>query len=107
MLFNQIGLEIKKPDIKPIGIRKTENFKYKPSTFVQLLKVNLSYCNVNNIFTLLEDEEKMQFLHDNKVFIHDIDFTRDYKGVFNKEDVIKHFFHRYNFHSNTAQYLIH
>ncbi|KAK8836650.1 hypothetical protein M9Y10_037586 [Tritrichomonas musculus] len=97
MLFNQIGLEIKKPDIKPIGIRKTENFKYKPSTFVQLLKVNLSYCNVNNIFTLLEDEEKMQFLHDNKVFIHDIDFTRDYKGVFNKEDVIKHLINNHNF----------
>ena len=35
MLFNQIGLEIKKPDIKPIGIRKTENFKYKPSTTIK------------------------------------------------------------------------
>ena len=96
-VLNQLDIDICKPDIKPIGIKNTDGFAFKPSSFVQLLKVNLSNISINNIFNLLEDSNKIEFLHNNNVYIHDIDFTRDYKGVFNKRDVIKHLVHEYNF----------
>ena len=96
-VLNQLDIDICKPDIKPIGIKNTDGFAFKPSSFVQLLKVNLSNISINNIFNLLEDSNKIEFLHNNNVYIHDIDFTRDYKGVFNKRDVIKHLVREYNF----------
>ena len=96
-VFNELDININKSDIKPIGIKRTNAYKYKPSTFAQLLKVNLSKCDVDNVFSLLEDKEKLEFMHKNNVFIHDIDFTRDYKGVFNKEDVIKYLVNEHDF----------
>lgn len=36
-------------------------------------------------------------MHVNSVYIHDIDFTRDYKSVFNKRAVIKHLVHECDF----------
>ena len=96
-VLNQLDVDINKPDIKPIGIKKTDGFNYKPSTFVQLLKVNLANVPTDNVFSLLEDTHKIDFMHANSVYIHDIDFTRDYKGVFNKRDVIKHLVHECDF----------
>lgn len=96
-VLNQLDIEINKPDIKPIGIKNTDGFTYKPSSYVQLLKVNLSNVSIDNVLNLMEDINKIEFLHNNNVFIHDIDFTRDYKGVFNKRSVIKHLVHEYGF----------
>ena len=36
-------------------------------------------------------------MHANSVYIHDIYFKRDYKGVFNKRAVIKHLVHEFDF----------
>ncbi|KAK8888556.1 hypothetical protein M9Y10_033287 [Tritrichomonas musculus] len=96
-VLNQLDINIRKPDIKPIGIKSADGFAYKPSSFVQLLKINLSNISIDSIFNLLEDSTKIEFLHGNNVYIHDIDFTRDYKGVFNKRDVIKHLVNEHNF----------
>ena len=96
-VFNDLHLDVSKRDIKPTYIKATDGFINKPSSFVQLLKVNLSNCDIDNIFSLLEDNEKLAYLANNNIFIHDIDFTRDYKGVFNKEQVIKHLIDEYDF----------
>ena len=96
-VLNQLDIDIRKPDIKPIGIKSADGFAYRPSSFVQLLKVNLSNVSIDSIFNLLGDSTKIEFLHENRVYIHDIDFTRDYKGVFNKRDVIRHLVGEHNF----------
>ena len=96
-VFNQLDIKISKAEIKPIGITSTDKFAYKPSSYVQLLKVNLANVDVDNVFSLLEDTNKIEFMHSNNVYIHDIDFTRDYKGVFNKRDVVKHLIQEHGF----------
>ena len=96
-VLNQLDIDIRKPDIKPIGIKSADGFAYRPSSFVQLLKVNLSNVSIDSIFNLLGDSTKIEFLHENLVYIHDIDFTRDYKGVFNKRDVIRHLVGEHDF----------
>ena len=96
-VFNDLSLNVSKRDIKPAYIKATDGFTHKPSSFEHLLKVNLSDCDVNNIFSLLEDNEKLSYLAKNNIFIHDIDYTRNYKGVFNKEQVIKHLIDEYDF----------
>ena len=47
----------------------------------------MSNCDVDNVFSLLEYNEKLSYLAKNNIFIYDIDYTRDYKGVFNKDEV--------------------
>ena len=96
-VFNDLSLDVSKRDIKPTYIKSSVGFVHKPSSFVQLLKVNLSNCDVDNIFGLLEDKEKLSYMAKNNIFIHDIDYTRDYKGVFNKEQVIKHLIDEHGF----------
>ena len=97
MVLNQLDIDIRKPDIKPIVIKSADGFAYRPFSFVQLLKVNLSNASIDSIFNLLGDSTKIEFLPKNRVYIHDIGFTRDYKGVFNKRDVIRHLVGEHNF----------
>ena len=95
--FNDLSLNVSKKDIKTTYIKASDGFINKPSSFVQLLKVNLSNCDVNNTFILLDDNEKLSCLANNNIFIHDIDYTRDLKWTFNKEQVIKHLIAEHNF----------
>lgn len=96
-VLNQLDIDINKSDIKLIGIKNTDGFNYKLSTFDQLLKVNLSNVPTDNVFSLLDDTHKIDIMHANSVYIHDIYFKRDYKGVFNKRAVIKHLVHECDF----------
>ena len=64
---------------------------------MQLLNVNLSNLEVDNVFGILENNEKLSYLVKNKIFIHDINYTQDYKGVFNKKQVIKHLIDEHDF----------
>ena len=88
-IFNACSIPIKKKDIKPIGvIQCKESFIHKPSKLVQLLKINLSCCTTSDVIELITN--KINILVENNIFIHDIDFTRDFKGLFNKKELIEH-----------------
>jgi hypothetical protein len=39
---------------------------------------------------MLESNDVLKALEKEGIYIHDVDFTRDYKGVFNKANLIKH-----------------
>lgn len=97
-VFNHLNININKCDIKPTNANTlTSDFTYKTSKQAQFLKINLSNIDVNNVFDLLEDENKIAYLHENNVFIRDVDFTKDYKGVFNKKNVEKYLIEEHDF----------
>ena len=88
-IFNLCGIPINKPDIKPIAVVACkDSFIHKPSKYVQVLKVNMSCASLTDVFNLFTEHSKT--LEDNNIFIHDIDFTRDYKGLFNKTELVDH-----------------
>lgn len=88
-IFNACNIPIKKKDIKPIGVIECkESFIHKPSKLVQLLKINLSCCTTSDVIELITT--KLELLAENNIFMHDIDFTRDFKGLFNKTELIEH-----------------
>jgi hypothetical protein len=81
-LFNKYGLAVDKSHIKPT----TPKVMHKRIT--QLVKVSLANCSYDTVIELLEFHSKD--LEDAGFYVHDIDFTRDYKGVFNKEQLTQH-----------------
>jgi hypothetical protein len=38
----------------------------------------------------MEKKELLEYFAEEGIYIHDIDFTRDYKGLFNKQELIQH-----------------
>ena len=97
--FTNLGLEIKKNQIKPTRIKDISNESYlsKTSQYIQMVKVDLDKIEVNKIFSTFSDPMKIKYLADNNIFINDIDFTQDFSGVINKENVIKHLLSRDDF----------
>ena len=95
--FNTLNIDIKKKDIKPIGTKDIRTYVLHPSTYAQALKIDLSKIDPEQVFALINNIDAIQYLHKNNIYIHDIDFTRDYKGVFNKKQVIKHLVDNHGF----------
>jgi hypothetical protein len=83
-IFNSMGLKIDKTDIKPT-IPKVIN-----GQIAQLLKVSLANCSYEDVIRVIENPNLIDCLNKEGIFIHDIDFTRDYKGIFNKRELIQH-----------------
>jgi hypothetical protein len=83
-IFNNIGLKINKTDIKPTLLTVINE------QIAQLLKVSLANCSYEDVIRVVENPELINCLNKEGIFIHDIDFTRDYKGVFNKRELIEH-----------------
>ncbi len=98
-IFNLLGLPINKMHIKPIGVidLNRKQCQHKPSRFAQLLKVNLGYCSYSDVIEVVTTKAKLDIMHKNNIYVHDIDFTRDYKGVFNKDKLIEHLIDKHNF----------
>ena len=70
LLFNQINIPITKKDIKAIGVKRCpNNFCNKPSTFVQMLKINMSCVSVNQLFNFFNNQEQISILEENNIFI--------------------------------------
>jgi hypothetical protein len=43
---------------------------------------------------MLENKEVLNAMEEEGIYIHDVDFTRDYKGVFNKSNLIKYLIYK-------------
>ena len=53
-----------------------------------MLKVDLDQFSSDKVIEILSNTENLNFLSDNNIFINDIDFTQDFSGLINKEQVI-------------------
>ena len=85
-----IGLVINKQQIKPTRIKyiANENYNNQTSDYIQMLKVDLDHFLTVKVLEILSNAENLSFLPDNIIFINDIDFTQDFSGFINKEEVI-------------------
>ena len=110
--FNQLGLQINKPQIKPTRIKyiANENYINRTSDYIQMLKVDLDHIPSDRVIEIFSNTENINFLSDNNIFINDIDFTQDFSGLIKKEQVIDYLINICNFRmqgsSNLARHTI-
>ena len=97
--FNQIGLSINKYHIKPTRIKYivNENYINRTSEFIQMLTVDLDQFESDKVIEILSNIENLNFLSNNNIFINDIDFTQDFNGLINKEQVIDYLINNRDF----------
>ena len=88
--FNQIGFSINKNQIKPTRIKYIvkENHINQTTNYIQMLKVDLDQFSSDKVIEILSNTENLNFLSDNNIFINDIDFTQDFSGPIDNEQVI-------------------
>ena len=89
-VFNQIDLPINKNQIKPTRIKYIDNENYinRSSDYIQMLKIDLDQFQADKVIEIFSNQENIKFFSNNNVFINDIDFTQDFSGLINKEEVI-------------------
>ena len=63
------------------------NKRYNKPTYI---KVALPTIPVNDVFALITNEEANKSFNDEGIYINDINFTQDFAGVINKEEVIQY-----------------
>jgi hypothetical protein len=80
--LNNVGIMVNKPDIKQTMPRIFND------RIEQQIKVSLANIPIEKVFDLISDPKLIEYLKDNNIYINDIDFTRDFAGVFNKQEVI-------------------
>ena len=88
--FNHISLSINENQIKPNRIKYivNENCINHTTNYIQMLKVDLDQFESDKVIEILSNTENLKFLSNNNIFINDIDFTQDFSGLINKEEVI-------------------
>ena len=52
-----------------------------------MLKLDLDQFPFDEVIEILSNAENSKFLSDKIIFINDIDFTQDFRGLFKKEEV--------------------
>ena len=84
--FNQIGLQLNKIQIKPTRSKyiANENYINQTSDYIQMLKVDLDHNPSDRVIEILSNTENIKFLSDKNIFINDIDFTQDFRGLIKK-----------------------
>ena len=91
--FNHNGLSINKNQIKPTRIKYNvnENYINQSTNYIQMIKVDLDQFSSDKVIEILSNTENKKFLSNNNIFINDIDFTQDFSGLINKEEVFSRF----------------
>jgi hypothetical protein len=83
-ILTTAGLDVNKRDIKPTAPKVVNN------KLAQLIKVSVCDCPYDKVMLFLTAKPVLDLLETEGMFIHDVDFTRDYKGVFNKTKLISY-----------------
>ena len=83
-LFNTIGLAINKTHIKSTH-PSTENGEIR-----QYIKVALPDIGLEKIYNIITNTEVLATLNKEGIYINDIDFTQDFHGVINMQEVIEY-----------------
>ena len=88
--LNHIGRSINKKQVKPTRIKYivNENYINRTSDYIQMLKVDLDQFPSVKVNEILPNAENINFLSRKNIFINDIDFTQDFSGLINEEEVI-------------------
>ena len=99
-LFNEYNITINKRAIKPTQYKTTNN------TLTQYIKVALQDTPLEDVMQICKIETIQKF-NDNNIHINDMDFTRDYAGVIQKDEVIDYLVkeHKYEYSVNSGQSL--
>lgn len=79
-----VGITVNKYAIKPT------TYTLQTNSIRQYVKVALQDIAYHKTITLCTDATVIQVLRDNGLNINDIDFTRDYAGVIDKEEVVQY-----------------
>jgi hypothetical protein len=82
--FKLLDITVNKAYIKPIQPKRIDG------KIAQILKVSLVEVPYKDIAALIGDRAKIESLQKDNIYINDIDFTQDFKGVFNKSAFIKY-----------------
>ena len=53
-----------------------------------MLKVDLDHFPSDKVIEILSNAENLCFSSDKNIYLYDIDFTQDFSGLSNKEEVI-------------------
>ena len=90
--FNHIRLVKNKKQIKPTILKYSANENYinQDSDYIQTLKVDLDRIPTDKVIDNLSNADNLKFLANN-VFLDGIDFTQDFSGSYNKEEVVTWF----------------
>lgn len=90
-LFNTLGLTINKTHIKPThpSVERGEIRQY--------IKVALPDIDLEKVYNIITNTEVLVILNKEGIFVHDIDFTQDFQGVINKQQVIKYLLQQESF----------
>ena len=81
-VLDTLGITVSKYCVKPTRAIQ------QPQCIRQYCKIALQDIPYNTSIRLCTDATVMQTLSDNGLYVHDIDFTRDYAGVIDKAEVI-------------------
>ena len=97
--FNYKDLPKSKNQIKPTRIKDIANETYLKCTndYAQKLKVDSDSFPVDKVMELFWNPQNINFLNENSVFINDIDFTQNFSGLIDKEEVIEYLINNQNF----------
>jgi hypothetical protein len=100
--LNAISLQVNKTQIKPT--QGELGSKYGKEVGIQFIKVALPDIPLSQALDLVCNPLTNQYLLDCGIMIANVDFAQDYKGVFNKKEVIEHLISNRDFRMrNTKQ----
>ena len=91
VLTTLLESNINKTNIKPTTYTK-EGEQIK-----QYIKVSLADIPLNNVINVITNNNAINTLQANGLFIGDVDLTRDYAGLINKEEVINYLVEEHNY----------
>ena len=92
-MFNAAGLQITKRNVKPTVIScvpARENKGCDNKELVQRLKIDLANIDYASVIKYISNEENLDKLNKEGIYVGDIDFTQDFKGVFNKKKLTEY-----------------
>ena len=97
-VFGLLGITVNKQ------ATKATSYIEQTSCLRQYIKVALQDAPYSTTIKLCTNKTVMQILRDNGLHINDIDFTRDYTGVIDKEEVIQHLLQTEDYSTNAEDY---
>ena len=103
-LLTEHNINVNKRHIKPTYSNKEGNY-YK-----QFIKVALPAVPIDNVFELITNPTIIKSFNDEGIYINDIDFTQDFAGVINKEEVVRYLIENKDYvmegYNTTGDYII-
>ena len=92
-MFNTAGLPINKTNVKPtnvVPVKARENKGYNGKEIQQRIKVDLANVSYASVINYVSNEANLERLNREGLYVGDIDFTQDFKGLFDKDRLIKY-----------------